>query len=376
MDERLKLSIEPTDIQPEAWQQIEMALKAPFLRRLAVLPNVQPGHVLPTGSAALLDDYICPDFLGREVGCGMTFFNTGLEADDVLGMGTRGAMLDSMIERIPVKSNKFNKSLYDRYGIQPFRGTDGIPNLKKEISIPEAKDFGTLGNGNHFVEFGVNSDGILGLTVHSGSRGCGEILTDRYSQIAKEHGENHGGIYYLPAESKFGSSYYLDQQWATMWARASRVVIASIALQLLGCSHKRIDLIFAKAIDTPHNFIENCGGSFLHRKGVIIAEKDFDGIVAANMRDGVYIVRGVGNKNFLNSASHGAGRKITRKITRELFDFNSLMKQTEGLAVNFSGETIEEIPDAFKDVSKVLHVQYGQIINVIDHYEPIIVMKG
>ena len=121
----------------------------------------------------------------------------------------------------------------------------------------------------------------------------------------------------------------------------------------------------------------------IHRKGATPAELDQIGIIPANMRDGVYITRGLGNKEYLSSSSHGAGRMMSRaqaapKKDKEKINklMNKFKKQMEGIIANVSENTLDEAPNAYKDINMVIQRQEGIVIEVIDHIRPLINIKG
>jgi tRNA-splicing ligase RtcB len=114
----------------------------------------------------------------------------------------------------------------------------------------------------------------------------------------------------------------------------------------------------------------------LHRKGATPAEKGQPGIIPANQRDGVWITRGLGNEEFLSSASHGAGRKLSRSEAAKAGTVSELQKVMGDIVCRMDKGILDEAPWGYKPISDVLSAQDGVLVDVTDHFKPVIVLKG
>jgi len=125
-----------------------------------------------------------------------------------------------------------------------------------------------------------------------------------------------------------------------------------------------------------HNHAVVTDTGVLHRKGAISAGKDEMGIIPGNMRDGVYIVKGLGNEDFLNSASHGAGRAMSRGKAKKNINIEDFKEAMAGIKAKVDSETLDESPFAYKNFDDVIFAQAGRNIKIIDKFVPIINIKG
>ena len=256
--------------------------------------------------------------------------------------------------------------------------------LLKNLRGKAIRQLGTSGGGNHFVEFGelhLQEQNILGLPEghyvallsHSGSRGFGASIAQYYSQIARD-------ICKLPREAQHfawldlnteeGQEYWMSMNLAGDYARAC---------------HERIHLNLAKAlglkplanVNNHHNFAwkeEIIPGrmSIVHRKGATPAQKGQAGLIPGSMATPGYLVCGKGVEESLCSASHGAGRAMSRQKAKESFTQSALKKMLSQADVTLIGGSIEEIPLAYKDIDRVMYTQ-ETLVEVQGRFMPRIV---
>lgn len=235
------------------------------------------------------------------------------------------------------------------------------------------KQLGTLGGGNHFIEIGENKSNEIGITIHSGSRNPGHTIGGYYMNLAKKEGTKFGkGLGLFHIKSELGKAYYTDMLWAQEYALQNRKIMINKILECL----KIHDYNTTELINENHNHAIIKNNNVLHRKGATPAEKDQLGIIPSNQRDGVYITRGLGNDEYLNSASHGAGRCKSRKKAKKDITMQDFEKQMKGIVCKINNDVLDEAPDAYKNINEVLAAQDGILVDVIDHFKPIIVVKG
>ena len=152
----------------------------------------------------------------------------------------------------------------------------------------------------------------------------------------------------------------------------------NVILEILGFSLKEIwNYTTRTMINETHNHaIVQEDGKVLHRKGATESLKGQLGVIPGNMRDGVYVVEGLGNETYLNSSSHGAGRKGSRKWAKNKIKLEQFKEEMKGIVANVRKNTIDESPGAYKDINEVIAAQEGIVINVVDYIKPIINVKG
>lgn len=375
MTDKLALTVPAEEIEPKAMEQIEAALKMTYLKRLAIMPDVHAGYDLPIGGVALLDGHIWPGAVGYDIGCGMCHVNTGREMNDllpdVLYFGTPADHDKSALKRIQVRLNKMvpvghferqrSTTKFDKF---PNASRYGV--VADAVRYKASMQLGTLGGGNHFIEIGVNKDGIVGVTIHSGSRRPGWLIGDFYMRMTDGP---------VPLSSKMGQAYVKDMKWALDFALANRAHMMRCCLQAMGLG-KDADKLMETMVNENHNHAEVTKSGVLHRKGATPAKEGQLGIIPANMKDGVWITRGLGNTEFLSSASHGAGRAMSRKDARKLLDVDEFANQMEGIVSPVLGSLLDEAPGAYKDIHSVIAAQDGILVDVVDHFKPVFVMKG
>jgi len=358
MDSRLKLTLPQEDIEVTAWEQIERALELPYLNTLAIMRDVHAGYDLPIGGVALLDGYVWPGAVGFDQGCGLCHVNTGIYVDDLK------LPLEEIEERlynfIPVGFNSLEKPIkYDK----KFPNKSKFATLHDSVRYKASTQLGTMGGNNHFCEVGVNGDGLVGITIHSGSRKAGYNIGDLYMRLT-------GGP--VKIDSDIGRAFMADMNWALQFALDNR-------MRIMEQIYKAMMLPFnkgVKVINENHNHAVITKEGVLHRKGATPADKNQMGIIPANMHDGVYITRGLGNDEFLSSASHGAGRKMSRGQAKRELDHDKFVAEMDGIRAPTDIEFIAEAKDAYKDIDYVLEGQDGILVDVVDHFKPLIVIKG
>lgn len=364
---KLRLTIPWVSIELEAQQQMIKVLAMPELVSLAIMPDVHAGYDLCIGGVAQLDGVVSPSFVGYDIGCGMCHVNTGKTLND-LGLeksGRRQKLFERIQEAVPAGVGKGRKRASDI----EFRSACGDAHLDKKVEPSVYTQLGTLGGGNHFLEVGVNSAGMLGVTIHSGSRRAGYDIASWYMRQGR----------LLRTGGDLGRAYLQDMGWALDFALENRRLMLKDTLEAIGFSAHEIRKYLAEEsmINETHNHaILQSDGTVLHRKGATPAEEGQMGVIPANQRDGVWITRGLGNREFLSSASHGAGRTMSRKEAAKKGSVSDLEKLMKGIICRTDKRVLDEAPWAYKRIDAVLAAQDGVLVDVIDHFKPILVLKG
>lgn len=358
---RIAWTLPKEEVDKEALKQIDNVLSLPSFRRMAVLPDVHAGYDLPIGCVVVLDGHISPSFVGYDIGCGMIHQNLGPGIPALeTGEGLR-EIYREILNRVPVG---LGEGFAEPRQYPFFQSASGDKTLEKKVNSVAAVQMGSLGSGNHFIEIGRNGKGEYGVTIHSGSRNAGHAIASHY--MAK------GRLF--PLSSALGRAYAEDMDWSLAYALENRKKMLLAVLRAMFGKDPAPDALF---INENHNHAEIMKGRrVLHRKGATPAEKGRLGIIPINQRDGVYITRGLGNEDFLCSASHGAGRRMSRKAARKEISPERLAGQMRGIVCRTDKEVCDEGPDAYKDADMVIARQDGLLVDIVDHFRPLLVVKG
>jgi tRNA-splicing ligase RtcB len=242
------------------------------------------------------------------------------------------------------------------------------------------RQLGTSGSGNHFVEFGVIeitnesdiaicSDQYLALMSHSGSRGTGAAVCNHYSKIAKALRPEYGDLAWLDLGTPEGDEYWAAMNLMGEYASANHEVIhREIALSL------GRDPIFT--IDNHHNYawkeVHNGEELIVHRKGATPAGKGVLGVIPGSMGTPAYLVRGKGNPDSLCSASHGAGRRLSRTAAKKAFNYRQEIDKLKARGITVLSAGADELVGAYKDIDQVMAYQ-TDLVETVAKFEPRIV---
>lgn len=213
---------------------------------------------------------------------------------------------------------------------------------------------GTLGRGNHFLEFQADQDGRLWLMLHSGSRAMGQAITAHH--VA--HATASNGLRWLDAQSDVGAAYLNDIAWALRYAETNRLAMVSAVARLL-YDQFNVESDWSSLIHGHHNHVrreEHFGTQFwVHRKGAQSARLDEPGIIPGSMGTASFHVSGRGCEEALCSSSHGAGRKLSRSQARRVINTRQLHRQTKLVWFDHrrAAALREEAPGAYKDIHAV-----------------------
>lgn len=381
---KLKSLIPFEDLDKEAQDQIHHALDLPFLKRLAIMPDCHAGYSLPIGGVALLDGVLWPAAVGFDIACGMCCcLLTDIRADSIAPRKTREKILKRIAREVPLgKGIQHERSV----PCQEFQSATGDRELDRTVNASATVQMGTLGSGNHFIEIGRSLEtGTVGVTVHSGSRRPGWCIADwhmhRANEVDKELPRG-----FLSLTSDAGRQYLADMEYAEQYAHDSRTHMMETVVRIILDEYKtkgkdtrfdmRVKGYLAGMINENHNHALVTPDGVLHRKGATQANRGQMGVIPANMKQGVWITEGLGNGQFLSSASHGAGRRLSRMAAKRKFDLSSHRMQMKGITCNVDKGTLDEDPRAYKDMARVMELQEGIVVKTVDRLVPMIVAKG
>jgi tRNA-splicing ligase RtcB len=250
------------------------------------------------------------------------------------------------------------------------------------------RQMGTLGGGNHFIELTTDSGGAVWITLHSGSRGIGNELAKRHIDIARSLPQNADMPKHLKELSLFYKgtpemdAYLFDLTWAQEYAMRSRTMMMALVKRELfnySADYKGYGPSFADEINCHHNYVatEIIDGRemIVTRKGAISAKEGELALIPGSMATGSYIVRGQGNPLSFQSASHGAGRKMSRSQAKRTFTVEDLERTMQGIEARTDAGVIDEISLAYKDLDSVIAAQ-TDLVEVVEKLDTILCVKG
>jgi len=352
-------------IELNAIKQMELVMRLPISERGALMPDAHQGYGIPIGGVLGTKNEVIPYGVGMDIGCRMALSILDLPASYVdhhsyeiknvlqehTHFGNEGG-LDSKPDHEVLENEVFQETV-----------------LLKKLHGKAARQLGSSGSGNHFVELGVievdeqNNLGLKGgnyaaILSHSGSRSLGANIAQYYTDVAMSKcklPKEAKHLAWLDLNSEEGQEYWLSMNLAGEYAKACHDVIHQNICDALGVT-------ILKAVENHHNFawkeqLHDGREYIVHRKGATPAAKGVLGIIPGSMTAPGYIVSGLGNESSLNSAAHGAGRKMSRLKAKNSVTMSSLKKELQAAKVTLIGGSPEEAPGAYKDIELVMKSQ-------------------
>jgi tRNA-splicing ligase RtcB len=387
-DQRLPVKVWTDDIDFKAEQQLSRVANLPFIvSHVAAMPDVHLGKGATVGSVIATDKAIIPAAVGVDIGCGMNAVRLSINAnqlpdslkpirsaiESVVPLGPGGKHRDPQIGGGHELAMRLSTIL------------EKHPKLTKAIKPNAfAKQLGTLGSGNHFIELCLDESNQVWVMLHSGSRGIGNKIGMHFIALAKREMERW--MIHLPdkdlAYLSEGSDHYDDYieavSWGQDYARMNRAHMMEAVINALR-QHLPEFVITQEAINCHHNYVEkehHFGQNvWVTRKGAIRARTGDLGIIPGSMGDKSYIVRGLGNQESFCSCSHGAGRRLSRTAATKQFGVADLVKATDGVECRKDQGVLDEIPMAYKPIDTVMANQ-TDLVEVVHTLKQVVNVKG
>lgn len=366
-------------IAENAIQQMYDAMRLPVAAAGALMPDAHHGYGLPIGGVLATENVVIPYGVGVDIGCRMCLSVYDLPGD----------LADNDQSRLATilrKQTAFGLQSHDRANDHAVLADEAFTYLPtaKALLGKAAKQLGSSGGGNHFVEFGRvelpennafdrPAGSYLALLSHSGSRGMGAKLALHYTDLAMKEcrlPKQLKSLAWLDIRKDSGAEYWAAMTLAGDYASACHDDIHARIGKSLG--EKAI-----VRIENHHNFawkerLPDGRDVIVHRKGATPAAAGELGIIPGSMADPGFIVRGKGNPASLNSASHGAGRRLSRAEAKNHITGSSLKSLLKKKKVHLIGGGLDEAPDAYKDIHQVIAGQQD-LIEVLGTFHPKVV---
>jgi tRNA-splicing ligase RtcB len=364
-----------SDMDNESVRQMDNACNLPVSVAGALMPDAHVGYGLPIGGVLATRNSVIPYAVGMDIACRMKLTVLDLPVSAIRGEEGR---LRNVIEQAT------------SFGVGGgFRKRKEHPVMEEDWSfsgiLRQNKDrashqLGSSGSGNHFVEFGtltldrdelnLKAGVYFALLSHSGSRGTGGDVATYYSKLAMQlHPElpkelTH--LAWLDLDSEAGREYWQAMELMGRYAAANHYLIHKDIARLLG-TRVLLD------IENHHNFAwkENHFGQevIVHRKGATPASQGTIGIIPGSMATPGYVVRGKGVPDSMNSASHGAGRRLSRTMTKSSYTWSDGKKFLAEHDVVLISAGRDEVPMGYKDIELVMSAQ-SDLVEIVARFDP------
>jgi tRNA-splicing ligase RtcB len=351
------------DLDANALQQMENACKLPVSVAAALMPDAHVGYGLPIGGVLATDNAVIPYAVGVDIACRVKLTVLDLPVDWLRRHET------DLIHAIEAETRFGIGSEFKHRRTHPVMDADwSVSPVTRRFRDKAAAQLGTSGSGNHFVEFGeftVESKQLglepgmyLALLSHSGSRGTGAQVCDHYSRNArakhKDLPKELSYLAWLDLDSSDGQEYWAAMELMGQYASANHHLIHKHIARHLGA-----DVLLD--IENHHNFAwkERHGGRDLivHRKGATPAGAGVLGVIPGSMASPTFVARGKGKAESLNSASHGAGRVMSRNKARESFNWKMVKSYLDERGVKLISAGLDEVPMVYKNIEEVMAAQ-------------------
>ena len=387
----IKMWARVEEVESGALDQLRNVAALPWVaHHVAVMPDVHFGRGCTVGSVIAMRGAVAPAAVGVDIGCGMAAVKTSLTARR-LPNNLKKIRL-AIEEAIPVGFSSHDelpvRQLTGQHGDalrrevkKLFEGFDDLDEKAGGLRSKAGQQLGTLGGGNHFIELCIDSEDAVWLMLHSGSRNIGKELAEVHIGRARKLEHNQAlkdrDLAVFLAGTQEMKEYRRDLYWAQEYARLNRLVMLKLYQQLVEGFFPAVE--FGQAVHCHHNYVAeevHFGEELMvTRKGAIRAGAGELGIIPGSMGTKSYIVRGRGNPEAFESASHGAGRRMSRGKAKEKFTVEDLREQTEGVECRKDSGVIDEIPRAYKDIDKVMANQQD-LVEVVAELKQVLCVKG
>jgi tRNA-splicing ligase RtcB len=366
------------NLETGALDQMKSAVQLPVAVAGALMPDAHLGYGLPIGGVLATENAVIPYAVGVDIACRMRLSVFDIPADQL-------KRLNQTLVRALERETKFGTGAEFSKPLQhDVLDEDwSITEITKRLFDKARGQLGTSGSGNHFVEFGVitldapelglEPGQYLALLSHSGSRGAGAQVASYYSRLAMDlHPElpqNLRHLAWLDLNTAAGQEYWAAMNLMGKYAAANHALIHQRVTRAIGAE-------VLAGVENHHNFawkeVHNGRELIVHRKGATPAGKKVLGVIPGSMAAPGFVVRGKGKPESLESASHGAGRKMSRTAARESFRWAHVRPILQDANVQLLSAGIDEVPGAYKDIHSVMAAQ-SDLVEVIARFDPRIV---
>jgi tRNA-splicing ligase RtcB len=366
------------DLEPGAVQQMVHAVQLPVAVRGALMPDAHQGYGLPIGGVLATENAVIPYAVGVDIACRMRLSVYDIPGDQI-------DRLRDTLRRALERQTRFGVGQEYKTPLQhDVLDEDwSMTPVTRRVFEKARGQLGTSGSGNHFVEFGtltlerpalgLPAGVYLALLSHSGSRGAGAAVADYYSKLAMDkHPElppELRRLAWLDLDSEEGQEYWAAMNLMGKYAAANHELIHQRVSAAIGAE-------VVAGVENHHNFawkeVHDGREVIVHRKGATPAGEGVLGVIPGSMATPGFVVRGRGEPVSLHSASHGAGRAMSRTAAKNAYRWKQFREWFERAGVELLSAGIDEAPAAYKDIHAVMAAQ-SDLVEVVARFDPRIV---
>lgn len=368
------------DLDPQSIAQMRNACRLPVARQGALMPDAHVGYGLPIGGVLATENAVIPYAVGVDIACRMRLSVLDIPADALDHPRERAHLIRALEQETAFGMG----AAFDDPRDHEVMDRDwNITDMTRKHFNKGRQQLGSSGSGNHFVEYGVvtldredlglKPGQYLALLSHSGSRGAGAAVAGHYSRIAQElHPElpdelRH--LAWLDMDTEVGQEYWAAMNLMGEYAAANHEVIHREMIRHLGATS-------LASVENHHNFCweeeHNGVKLYVHRKGATPAGQGVLGIIPGSMASPAYVVRGKGDPTSLRSASHGAGRVMSRREANRSLQWGQTEDLLRERGVELLSAGLDESPFVYKDINEVMNAQQD-LVEIVARFMPKIV---
>jgi tRNA-splicing ligase RtcB (3'-phosphate/5'-hydroxy nucleic acid ligase) len=374
------------ELESDAIRQLKAVASLPWVaHHVAVMPDVHVGKGATVGSVIALRGAVAPAAVGVDIGCGMAAQKTTLTARDLPDSLYRLRL--AIEEAVPVGRAHHPSSVWDEEPALRESGSELMARFSdlaspvQRFAFRAGAQIGTLGGGNHFIELCLDTEENVWLMLHSGSRLVGASLAEYHMERAQKLAHNQAlvdrDLAVFLAGTPLFDAYRRDLFWAQEYAAFNRRVMLARVQRVVKKAWPRVR--FDEPVSCHHNYVAeemHFGEELLvTRKGAIRAGVGELGIIPGSMGTKSFIVRGKGNALSFESASHGAGRRMSRSQAKKSFTVADLERQTAGVECRKDYGVVDEAPKAYKNIEHVL-AQQADLVEIVTELKQVLCVKG
>jgi tRNA-splicing ligase RtcB (3'-phosphate/5'-hydroxy nucleic acid ligase) len=378
-------------IDPEAARQMDAALRLPVSVAGALMPDAHVGYGLPIGGVLATDNAVIPYAVGVDIACRMRL--TVFPVSPILVRQKAGQFRKALMEQTRFgQGAKWERNLRADHEVLDDPAWEATKYLRS-LRDTAYDQLGTSGSGNHFVDWGavrfeqdaddlgVKAGEYLALLSHSGSRGLGFKIANHYSEMAMlrrpDLDKSVRHLAWFDLDSHEGQEYWISMELAGRFAAANHQVIhqrvaKAVGVKPLAVVENHHNFAWKETIPAPPGFGTKTRGVITHRKGATPAGAGVLGVIPGSMATPGYVVRGRGVGESLNSASHGAGRAMSRKQALHSITKTERDRVLKERGVTLLGGGMDESPQAYKAIEQIITAQLD-LVDIVATFTPIMV---
>jgi RNA-splicing ligase RtcB len=390
-NEDVKIFLPKNELDDETLKLVEKFSKSEVFSNIRVMPDCHSSILCCVGLTSQIENKVIPSIVGGDIGCGISCYPLNKKIKEkqykiidatikkIIPMGNQihgkqivdDAIMDEIYNRCNIKIEHLKEN-FPEYPFRDFHYTKNyfqtlISKMKSKTSSSIfLRAIGTLGGGNHYIEFNEDYDRKAYLTIHSGSRALGQAVCNYHQGKITQENKNSLNNYLQNEELV---EYLIDMIFAQTVASMNRELMIKLIINEIGVEWNK-----DKLIETIHNYIDF--KRLILRKGAIAAEAGELCIISLNMRDGILLCKGKGNPDWNYSSAHGCGRIMSRTTARNKLRMEDFKREMGDVySTSICKNTLDEAPMAYKDVEKIK--QYiGDSVKIIKQLKPFINIKG